>query len=182
MDTRFKKGQTPWNKNKGKPKEGNKTCDFCGKQFHYVRSHYNDPPKCCSQNCRYKLTSKTGTHHIVRVCTICKREFHRPPSIFYGHIKEGRINDGTYCSRKCRWANRGIFNEKQKCQARNAITRAILTEKIIRQPCLACGEVKTEAHHHRGYAKENWFDIIWLCDFHHNQEHERLRRISFVDS
>lgn len=46
-----------------------------------------------------------------------------------------------------------------------ALKCAIRTGKIARSMyCQSCNSpCRTDAHHHKGYAKEHWLDIIWLC-------------------
>jgi len=62
----------------------------------------------------------------------------------------------------------------EKLQARRAVSRAIKRGKLIRPGiCLRCAETKNiQGHHYKGYKKENWLDIIWLCPKCHHEEHE----------
>lgn len=59
-DSWFKKGHKPWSYEKTRPITITKYCEYCGKPFTYSRNPlWNNPfPKCCSKECRYKLTSK----------------------------------------------------------------------------------------------------------------------------
>lgn len=52
-----------------------------------------------------------------------------------------------------------------RIKARSAIGRAIRDGKINRgSHCHYCGnESVTQAHHHNGYSREFWLDVIWLC-------------------
>lgn len=54
-------------------------------------------------------------------------------------------------------------------KARSAISNALRLGKIIKPiKCQACGCVeKLEAHHWKGYEKEHWLDVQWLCHKHH---------------
>ncbi len=47
---------------------------------------------------------------------------------------------------------------------------------IKKLPCEACGELEVEGHHHKGYDREHWLDVIWLCIVHHVQA-ERKKNI-----
>jgi len=58
--------------------------------------------------------------------------------------------------------------------ARQATAAAIDRGELVRQPCGICGAEPTQAHHHRGYAPEHWFDVIWLCRAHHYEAHRKL--------
>jgi len=70
---------------------------------------------------------------------------------------------------------------KDRELARAAVSYAIKTGKLIRQPCEVCGK-KSEAHHW-SYLPEHRLDVKWLCRFHHNEEHRRLdQRKSWVIS
>lgn len=156
-----------------------KECVICGERFE-LKSKY--PRKTCSKKCRYKshqITSSRNRPKVKRRCVTCGKIFFKPPSIVYDK-RQGRNNNSIYCSRKCRWSKNSAYTKKQKSHARNAISTAILYNGLKRKPCCICDEVKSEAHHYRGYDKENWFDVIWYCRTHHQQEHERLKRLGIV--
>jgi hypothetical protein len=55
--------------------------------------------------------------------------------------------------------------EKIKIQARLAVSDRVIRGKLIRsESCQQCGLLcKTEAHHHKGYERKYWLDVIWLC-------------------
>ncbi len=51
-------------------------------------------------------------------------------------------------------------------QARNAVgaeVRAGRLPKAVDCPCTNCGELASQYHHWRGYAKQFWLDVIPLC-------------------
>jgi len=55
-----------------------------------------------------------------------------------------------------------------KDKARAAVSNAIRDGRLIRQPCEACGNPKSQAHH------EDYFkplDVRWLCFVCHRKEH-----------
>lgn len=56
-------------------------------------------------------------------------------------------------------------------KARRAVQHGIRDGKLTRQPCSVCGASKAEAHHHNGYAREHWLDVVWLCRVHHFAAH-----------
>ncbi|WP_417070775.1 hypothetical protein [Niveibacterium terrae] len=66
------------------------------------------------------------------------------------------------------------YTEKhaQRRSAHYAVSNAIRSGKMIKQPCCICGDKKSEAHHH-DYSRP--LDVLWLCDKHHKEEHVRLR-------
>lgn len=57
-----------------------------------------------------------------------------------------------------------------KAFARGKIHELTRTGKLIRQPCVICGEPNTQAHH-EDYTKP--LDIIWLCNIHHIKHHSK---------
>ncbi len=56
-----------------------------------------------------------------------------------------------------------------KIKARNKVSLAIKSGKLIPCPCGVCGE-KAEAHHW-SYKEEHWLDVVWLCRDHHKKLH-----------
>lgn len=62
-------------------------------------------------------------------------------------------------------------NNKQKYSAQRAIRRLIKLGMITRQPCERCGNGNGCAHH-PDYSKP--FDVVWLCQSHHAEEHRKL--------
>lgn len=60
----------------------------------------------------------------------------------------------------------------EKAIARQRLRYAVSRGEITKQPCEVCGIEKVEAHHYLGYAKENWYDVKWLCRDHHRDAHK----------
>jgi len=62
--------------------------------------------------------------------------------------------------------------------ARWTLGKALQRGKIQRpDACQACGAVgKVEGHHYRGYAREFWLDVRWLCKICHGREHRRNKK------
>lgn len=56
----------------------------------------------------------------------------------------------------------------EKKKAHRAIQNRVRRGRIIREPCVECGNPKSHGHH-EDYSKP--FDIIWLCALHHNRKH-----------
>ena len=63
--------------------------------------------------------------------------------------------------------------QRPKHEARWKLSRKIASGAITRQPCEACGEPRSEAHHH-DYSKP--LDVQWLCRTCHTQEHAKARK------
>lgn len=72
------------------------------------------------------------------------------------------------------WLSNWKKENKEKIYARNYVYRAIKKGSMERLPCVKCGELKTHAHHHNGYNKENRLNVMWLCKDHHYQIHKNI--------
>ena len=59
------------------------------------------------------------------------------------------------------------YPQKQR-SASNKVGKAIRSGRMKRQPCVICGNVKTEGHH-QDYDKP--YDVVWLCVEHHRRLH-----------
>lgn len=59
----------------------------------------------------------------------------------------------------------------EKYRARNKVGNAIRDGKIIKTPCVVCGNPKSEAHH-EDYSKP--LEVVWLCKKHHTERHGRI--------
>lgn len=70
----------------------------------------------------------------------------------------------TKAGQDCRKRNQDKFPKKRK--ARRAINNAVRDGRfphVSTQLCNVCGQQAQEYHHHNGYEKDNWFDVIPLC-------------------
>jgi len=85
------------------------------------------------------------------------------------HYKEWRTSDD-----KKEWYRnyRRENSDPVITKARNQVSQAIATGRLLRMPCETCGEHKSEAHHD-DYSKP--LSVRWLCKKHHNEHHSRLR-------
>jgi len=53
---------------------------------------------------------------------------------------------------------------------------AVRSGRLVRQPCVECGETKVQAHHHHGYDADHALDVVWLCRVHHLARHGRVAK------
>lgn len=67
--------------------------------------------------------------------------------------------------RKWRQAN------KQKVNAHTRVRRAVASGKLIKTPCIVCGNKKSQGHH-EDYNKP--LDVKWLCAACHGAEHKTI--------
>jgi hypothetical protein len=67
-----------------------------------------------------------------------------------------------------------------KHQARVAFRNAVKMGILIKpNSCSVEGCIETnriDAHHYKGYSREHWLDVMWLCKKHHSQAHNQQRR------
>lgn len=59
-----------------------------------------------------------------------------------------------------------------KDSARSLLNYAIKIGNIVREPCIECGNVRSQGHHHN-YLKP--LEVIWLCQKHHRRLHMQLK-------
>lgn len=60
--------------------------------------------------------------------------------------------------------------ERHKHIARWKVNRAVASGRLVKRPCVVCGSLRSQAHHH-DYSKP--LDVTWLCAIHHAAEHAR---------
>lgn len=81
-------------------------------------------------------------------------------------------------SRKIRELNKPKYAERKK--AHRKVSYAIATGKLKRLPCEVCGKLKVHAHHPRGYDEKHIFDIQWLCQDCHFEEHRSIKSAKYL--
>ena len=116
---------------------------------------------------------------LLKPCTGCKEMLLKTE-----FNKDAGKEDGlqTQC-RKCKHAaqrkdyrkKKDVYMERQKIrrkaepekkQANEAVRRAIRKGVLVRpESCTECGQshMRIEAHHHKGYAKEDRLNVVFLC-------------------
>jgi hypothetical protein len=58
-----------------------------------------------------------------------------------------------------------------RAKAQKISSNAIMTGKLISQPCEVCGNSKTDGHHD-DYSKP--LEVRWLCRKHHKEVHRKI--------
>ena len=113
---------------------------------------------------------------LMKICSSC----HQKKAFDFYH-KDKNTNSGysTYCKsckkekdkirQKTRVLNKDVWRKKfpERKNAHAKVFRALVSGKLIKQPCLMCGE-SAEAHH-PDYSRP--LDVVWLCQTHHKQVH-----------
>lgn len=107
------------------------------------------------------------------VWAISERERHRIKS--RKARTEGRAHVFTTEERREVW-DKWVNEHPKKHAAHKAVRRAVVSGRLIKQPCEKCGALKVQAHHD-DYSKP--LDVRWLCIPHHNEHHvaEREREL-----
>lgn len=85
------------------------------------------------------------------------------------YLQQKKSGQLVYSYRR-KWLLKYSATHKKQIAARNAVKRALYSGKLSRDICF-CGEVKVQAHHHKGYESENYLDVLWLCQKHHTEAH-----------
>ena len=91
------------------------------------------------------------------VCSICKDCYRNSD---YGDVKRKYLRE--YMREYVK-----LEKNQQKLSARKITKQAIKSGVIVEKGCESCGK-KAEAHH-KNYRDP--YDIKWLCDLHHREEH-----------
>ena len=61
--------------------------------------------------------------------------------------------------------------DKRRMKCHNAVTRAIRSGTLERQPCQVCGSAKSMAHHE---SYDRPLDVVWYCQPHHKERHKQM--------
>lgn len=72
---------------------------------------------------------------------------------------------GYDAMRKSQWRNKNPDRSKLMRSVNQAVHKAVKSGKLVRpEACSKCGKkCKPEAHHAKGYAKQNWLIVEWIC-------------------
>lgn len=109
-----------------------------------------------------------------RLCVYPKRGNRKKPHLTKGKwlIEAIRKRPVSLTDTEYKRNHRRKWPERQK--ARQTVTNAIETGKLIPQPCEICGTTKRIESHHDDYSKP--LEVRWLCRKHHKQ----LTRLTFT--
>lgn len=131
-------------------------CPKCEKKFPYTLEFWG------------KNGKKTQTY-----CRKCKKQDDRIYSRKYrAEHPEWKKKDNKRNAKLIQLlVTRYIKENPERLRATSAVTRAIKSGKIIRKPCVVCGETKTHGHH-KDYEKP--LKVMWLCALHHRAIHNPL--------
>ncbi len=125
--------------------------------------------KTCSKCRNEKAVSEFYAHPAARdgLQTRCKECY-----AAYARSVRGRQAQAAFTrSAKGRQAHRSATSQwnavhPEALRAQHALTNALATGKIVRQPCKICGSANSHGHH-EDYSKP--LEVRWLCSLHHAQ-------------
>ena len=115
-------------------------------------------------------------HPLTKTCTMCKQNKPVEENFYKRYDHDSFYSKCKLCLNSIPRNPREAYFKKPKIKAKNksrhALTYAVRVGKMVRQPCVKCGNKKTEGHH-EDYSKP--YDVIWLCRACHSKEHRMLR-------
>lgn len=86
--------------------------------------------------------------------------------------RRDRTGELTRAALRARY-NKDPEQHKARVAVARAIARGVLTKPTECQVCRRGRRI--EAHHHCGYERKNWLNIVWRCRQCHTLEHKRYR-------
>lgn len=78
------------------------------------------------------------------------------------------LPDGRIVSRQYKHQ----LDNPQMHGARAAVRYALKTGRLQKQPCIECGNERSQAHH-LDYSRP--LDVVWLCQRHHKKVHREMK-------
>ena len=153
------------NINRIMPHEIRKECGGCGmskpvSEFHNSSVNEDGKQNRCKVCQRVYREKRKGEVKIVERekktvdMVLYRREYHRTHREQMNRLKR-------------EWMERN----KDRMRVKNATRYAIKVGKLVRAPCVVCGEDLVEAHH-PDYSKP--LEVVWLCHTHHLEVHGKV--------
>lgn len=68
------------------------------------------------------------------------------------------------------YSKKARLNNPEKYKARYMLNSAVKSGVVKKEPCINCGDLKSEAHHEN---YNNPIDVIWVCRKHHLLIHNK---------
>jgi len=147
-------------------------CMVCGASFETRHSQ----GKYCSDQCRKLGARKSWRDYNARNAghrkDYRKKYYERNAEKVSARVKSYRKTDA---GRRATHVNGQRQRQKfpERYAARQAVTVALRSGRLVRLPCQRCGAVPAQAHH-RDYSKP--LDVEWLCAPHHREADAELKR------
>lgn len=118
------------------------------------------------------LEYKCKLCHKVKAIKYRDKGYYRTDKIKEYHRNRYRRNGNTTYENRKETLLKYASKNRDKVKARTNLTYAIRVGKILKQPCEICKNPKVEAHHYKGYEKQNQLIVKWLCREHHKKIHQ----------
>lgn len=109
------------------------------------------------------VAKKSSLDGLLGDCKTCKR----------AKIQAWREKTPGYNAKHAKNSRKWQKQNPEKFAAHVAIARALRAGTVLKQPCVICGETKSDAHH-EDYTKP--LDVIWFCRKHHAEHHAAKRK------
>jgi hypothetical protein len=74
------------------------------------------------------------------------------------------------------WKRRNIERARAHNRVLERVRVAVLTGRLVKGPCVECGNPIVHGHHPNGYDEAHVLDVVWLCPLHHTAAHGRQAR------
>lgn len=137
-----------------------KFCLNCGKEY---RPQPSQNRSYCSWECYDQSRPK-----VTKICPICDREF---------TIRASNAPRYIACSQKCSKIRRRKLSdaERRLHQSARAAVNDAVRDGRLRSPstlsCIDCGRQAVHYHHHKGYEKHFWLEVVPICHHCHHLKH-----------
>ena len=142
----------------------NSWCKLCNK-------HHSQTPKARAYQKRFRESERGRQYNLMR-----QKEYRQTGKYTANHKKYNQkyyqSEKGKKAQRQGQARHRLLYPDKMK--AINAVNNAIRYGKLARpdtQPCLYCPKPAQQYHHHKGYTKEYWLDVVPACRKCHRKLH-----------
>lgn len=153
-----------------------KTCKTCKIEKDDCQYYSND--KSC-KDCRTAKVRANREKNIEKYREFDRQRANNPERVA-ARAAYAKTDAGKAAIRRAhvKWENK---HPKRK-HAVTTVSNAVRDGRLLKQPCIVCGETEVEGHH-PDYDRP--LDVVWLCVAHHKQlhaEHEaRLQQIQNVN-
>lgn len=137
-------------------------CRYC------ERSRENKQPKRCNVCGVEKSAAEFRKNGTYSSCKPCQNEQ------IAATRRPGGSQHSKHIARQAAYQRRKYKTDpayRLRVQARKAVQGAVLAGILVRPAsCPECGKTCVpHAHHHKGYSREHWLDVVWLCAKCHHQ-------------
>lgn len=143
-------------------KQGLKKCPKC-ESIHPLDNFYKN------------AAQEDGLDNYCKTCRgMAVRKYNRTPKARRMHVaaqlKWREKNQEEYRERMRQYHR----NNQRKNRARSAVSQAVANgdlPHISTHDCIECGNEADHYHHHNGYGREHWLDVVPVCTRCHGKEH-----------